>query len=273
VATRLSRELLEKLYTQDGLSTWAIEKRLGISRSSVYSSLKRFKIPIRSIAQSHVQYSRTNFSGDKIEAAYLTGFAIGDLRVRVLNGGRSETISIGCGSTKRAQIKLFESLFSKYGRVWKGLPDKRGAINVEAFVDKSFSFLLPKRRDYRWCISSRRHFFSFLAGFTDAEGSFFISRGKAFAAWGNYNRKILQFIKDGLLKFGVQSPKLYSDSLKGYVGSHGYARNKNYWHLSLVRKDVVATLLRALEPFLQHEDKMTALVRLRKNLILRGSSI
>lgn len=199
----------------------------------------------------------------------MLGFAIGDLRVRKLNKNGS-TISIGCGSTKHAQIALIEELFSPYGRIWKGRPDRRGAINIEAFVDMSFSFLLPSERQYQWCDGSRDSFFSFLAGFTDAEGSFYISNGKAFVAWGTYDMQVLGFIKTGLAKYMIHSPRLYRDSLRGFVGSHGYIRNKNYWHLSISRKAELQKLLPLLGSYLRHKDKRRALAQVNKNLIMRG---
>jgi len=269
----LTEQFLKKWYLDKGLSTWAIEKRFGFSRSSVYQALKKHQIQARTLAKSHIRYARADFSGDKCEEAYLLGFSIGDLRVRILNKKQSETISIGCGSTKRAQIVLIEGLFSSYGRVWKGAPDRRGAVNIEAFVNKSFSFLLPRVRSYKWCANNADHFFSFLAGFTDAEGSFFISNGKAFVSWGNYNHGILLFIKRGLLKFDIKSPALCRDTLQGYIGAHGYRRNKNYWHLTITRKVAVKELLDRLGPLTMHADKKRALVCLRRNLIMRGLAV
>lgn len=272
MAVTLNKAFLERVYVKRGLSTWAIEERYGFSRSRVYTALKRFRIPTRSIAVSHIRYDRSNFNGDACEKAYLVGFAIGDLRVRRHNGSRSDTISIGCGSTKSAQIKLIKELFSKYGRVWTGKPNYRGVINIEAFVNKSFEFLLPDVRDYTWCAKSKRHFFAFLAGFTDAEGSLFISDDKAVVAWGNYNVDVLRFIKSNLTKFGITIPKLYSDKLKGYIGTHGYCRNRNYCHLACHRKGEIAKMLKELAPYIRHADKKIALVRLKKNLIMRGLS-
>lgn len=273
MAKILTKELLNQWYLKKGLSTWAIEKRFGFSRSSVYQALKKHRIPTRTLAGSHIRYARADFSGNKCEEAYLLGFSIGDLRVRRINKKGSETLSIGCGSTKQAQIVLIEKLFSAYGRAWKGAPDKRGAVNIEVFVNKSFTFLLPHIREYVWCAKKANYFFSFLAGFTDAEGSFFISNKKAYAAWGNYDESILRFIKDGLLKFGIESPPLCRDSLRGYMGNHGYQRNKNYWHLTITRKIMLKKLLARLGTRLGHADKQEALVRLRENLIMRGLAV
>ncbi len=273
MAIGLTKVFLEEAYVKQGLSTWAIEKKFGISRSRVHASLRRHGIPTRTIAQSHIRYKRTDFSGNLLEKAYLLGFAIGDLRVRNHNGAHSMTISIGCDSTKPAQITLVRQLFSKYGRVWVGAPDKRGAINIEAFVNKSFDFLLPTEREYTWCGREEGHFFSFLAGFTDAEGSLFISSGKAHIAWGNYNTKVLAFIRSGLTHFGIEAPNMCCDSLRGYVGTHGYVRRKNYCHVICVRKEIVQKLIDKLSPHMRHADKKNGLVRLHKNLIMRNPRV
>lgn len=272
MAEVLDGEFLKKWYIDEKYSTWAIEKRFGYSRTRVYKALKKHGVPVRTLSASHIRYARTGFSGDSCEKAYLLGFAIGDLRVRRLNKGGG-TISIGCGSTKPAQIELIEKLFSGYGRVWKGAPDKRGAVNIEAFLNDTFSFLLPDAREYKWCANAEGTFFAFLAGFTDAEGSFFVSNGKAFISWGNYNVTILRFIRSNLLKFGIDAPALHRDSLKGFVGSHGYPRKKNYWHLTITRKAMLEKLLNQLSARLRHADKHRALVRVRQNLIMRGLSV
>ena len=269
----ITKKFLSNVYLKKGLSTWAIEKKFGLSRSRVYNALKKHNIVPRSIANSHIRYKRLDFSGDKCEKAYLLGFAIGDLRVRTLNGKRGETISIGCGSTKSAQIKLIYNLFSKYGRVWRGKPDKRGVTNIEAFLNRTFYFLLPKIREYKWCIKHKKHFFAFLAGFTDAEGSFYISRGQAFVSWGNYDVAILNFIKKGLEKFGIVTHKICQDNLKGFIGKHGYVRNQNYSHLSCSRKKLVGKMLQELRPLILHQDKLSSMANLRRNLIMRGVQI
>ncbi len=267
----LSKLFLEKVYLKDGLSTWAIEKKYGFSRSTVYNALKKFGIQPRTIAQSHIKYARADFSGDLEEKAYMIGFAIGDLRVRNHNKERSETISIACGSTKKAQIDLIENLFKKYGRVWRGEVSMKGVINVEAYVNKSFSFLLPDMREYIWCSKKEDYFFAFLAGFTDAEGSFYISNGKAFLAWGNYDKDVLTFIHSSLVYIGVEVPKIHCDKLKGTYGSHGYIRNGTYCHISICKKIQLMNIIQKLKPYLRHKDKLKRLAVIEKNIKLRNN--
>lgn len=266
----LTKEFLEDTYCAQGLSTWAIESRYGIPRSRVFNALKRFGIPSRTLAQSHITYTRADFSGDALEKVYLIGFAIGDLRVRNHGGARSETISIACGSTKTAQIELIQSMFAPYGRVWVGKPNSRGVVNVEAFVNTTFAFLIKKDCNYMWCAEAADSFFAFLAGFTDAEGSFYLTRNQARVAWGNYDTSVLMFIKNGLTTFGIRSPNIICDSLGGTVGSHGFRRNKNYCHLTCARKDVIRMLIARLKPYIRHADKKIALQAIERNLEARG---
>lgn len=269
----LTKDFLEKVYCRDGLSTWAIEKKYKFPRSRVYRAIKRFGLPTRNLAHSHILYARKNFSGDELEKAYLIGFAEGDLRVRNHGGDKSETISIACGSTKKAQIALIHSLFSQYGRVWIGKPNERGVTNIEAFVNKSFEFLVPESRNYEWCADSEASFFAFLAGFTDAEGSLFIAQNKAHIAWGNEDEDILNFIAKSLLKFGIVPSKLICDSRAGRLSSTGYRFNRNYCHVECIRKEAVRDCIRKMSTYLQHADKLVALAKIQRNLVARGIAL
>ena len=155
MAQAITKKFLEDVYLKQRLSTWAIEKKFGIPRSRIYTHLKRHGVPIRSIAQSHIRYARSDFSGNLCEKAYLLGFAIGDLRVRNHNGLKSETISIGCSSTKIAQINLIQDLFSKYGRVWKGSPGSAVRLTLKRLLTRAFLFYCPIRENINGVVTRR----------------------------------------------------------------------------------------------------------------------
>ncbi|MDO8593892.1 MAG: LAGLIDADG family homing endonuclease [bacterium] len=270
--TTLSKTQLADLYSVKKLSTWEIEKQYGYSRSRVYSSLKRYGIPVRSLAASHVKTQRVDFNGTLLEKAYLFGFAVGDLRVRLHNKkGGSETISIACSSNKPAQISLINELFISFGHIWRGKPNQREVVSIEAFVNLSFSFLLGKDwKSFAKSIKTRKQFLAFLAGFSDAEGSIFISRGMAQMSWGNYDRALLLFFKKGLANLGVITGTVTSDHLQGYRGRDGYVRSRDYYHLSCARKASLEKLLNMLVFFSRHDDKRCALVRALANITERN---
>jgi len=253
----LTKNNLIKLYLNKKLSTWAIERQCKVSRSVIYQKLKKYDIQIRNIAQSHIHpYLRKDFSNNLVEKAYLIGFAIGDLRIRK-RGIKGETINIGCSSSKVAQIKLIENLFKQYGHIWIGTPNKRGIVSIEASVNSSFEFLLTNKKTASdWILKNNKYFLSFLAGFIDAEGSFFISRNQGCFSLGNYNKNLLKEIRDNLKKLGIDCGKLISDDLKGYVGRDGYKRNKNYWHLSCYSKKHLLKLINLIRPYMRHRDKI-----------------
>jgi len=116
---------------------------------------------------------------------------------------------------------LIEELFGKYGKVWITKKNKMGARNIGVGLSPSFSFLLGKSAG-KWIFEDRDCFFSFLAGFTDAEGHIGVSgRGMAVYALGNYDRRLLQKIRKALLSFGIDCRDISVSMKKGYVGKEG----------------------------------------------------
>ena len=252
-------DILKTLYSSRRLSNWRIADQFGVSRSHVFTLLRRNNIAVRTRAEAHRKYKRSPFNGRLEDKAYLLGFAIGDLRVRAQHE-KSETIGIACSSTHPAQIALIRSLFSLYGRVWVGKTSNSGVVACEAFVDLSFSFLLPKERSIDWIFEAPSHFFAFLAGFTDAEGSIFISnQKKAILTWGQYNQHLLKLIKGYLHELGYQTGSVLNDHLKGYVGKDGYVRTQNYFHLTCAKQESLTDLLNVLKPYIKHTEKQRAI--------------
>ncbi len=253
-----SKETLETFYIQAKLSTWEIEKRFGFSRGTVHVKLKEYGIKRRSRAESHFLYPRKDFIGNSLEAAYLIGFRIGDLRVRKMYKN-SETISVECGSTKEEQLELISGLFGKYVHIWVGRKNKRGAKNIIANLPLSFDFLLTKLAPER-IFQVREEFFSFLAGFTDAEGNIRIDKdGVAVFQLGNCDKVLLERIKRSLTQFGIKASGLYLGRKKGSISSKGYPLNEDYWHLVVAKKSDLLKLLGALKPHIKHHAKIPVL--------------
>jgi len=251
----ISRSKLEDLYIRKKLSSRKIAEFYQCAYSTIDNNIKKYDFPTRNIAEAHIIYPRENFSGDKAEKAYLIGFAMGDLRARK-KGKDSETINIDCGSTKKAQIDLIYKLFKPYGKVWISKPNKRGAIQIECFLNKSFNFLLKKRITVEpWIFKNKKYFLSFLAGFTDAEGSIFISKNQSVISWGNYNYKLLKQIHAKLNQLNIKTGGVICDHLKGYQGKDGYRRKADYYHFTCIAKESLKQLLYMLKPSLKHADK------------------
>lgn len=271
VPVDLSKKQLKNWYIDQKLSTWEIEKRFGYSRGTIHRKLKEYCLGTRNIAVSHIRFPRKDFNGDILEKAYLTGFRIGDLNV-TKRGLQSETITIKCASTKQGQLDLFKNLFAKYGHIIQGKPTKEGKINIQANLNPSFSFLLDKSpKSYQWVFRQKKTFFAFLAGFSDAEGSFFISKnGQAGFSIGNYDLELLKIIQLTLGRYKIPTPNLSVSYRKGLFGSNGYISNGDYYTIHCSRKKFLLQILNLLKPYLKHPDKVKKVKLLRGNIVKRN---
>jgi len=266
--TRLTKGLLLDLYVKKGFSARRIALKVGCGATSVFRHLEKHGIKARDASTAHMRYPRKPFSGDLVDKAHLMGFSIGDLRVRKI-GDASRTVFVDCGSTKQAQIALIRSLFDGYGRVWVSNPSDTGKVHIQASLDESFSFLLAARRDLEMFLEDSEAFFPFLAGFSDAEGCFGVTRHRAYYSLGNYDKSLLELIRQKLLERGIPLPVVYTDN-KLYISSDGYRRNGYYSHLAVHRKEALAKLIRCLEPFTRHKDKKRRMRLAKQNLMERG---
>jgi len=261
------KEELEKLYLDKNLPTRKVAEICQCSRSTVHRKLKMYDIERRGLADAEIKYPRKSFNGSLEEKSYLVGFSLGDLRARKIwkNG---KTINIAGGSTQINQIELFVSLFSKYGRVWHK-QTKSGRYNAEAFLDMSFEFLLERKKNLKWISKNPSYFLAFLAGFTDAEGSIFLSNRQAVYSIGNYDLEILIFIQKNLEKYyGIES-KIYLDK-KIRITSDGYERNNFYKILRIQRSRSLVSLFELLENNIKHPKRLNQLYLARENLKTRG---
>jgi len=269
--TDLDKKKLYDLYIKKKMSTWQIQKLYGYPRGTVFRKLNKYNIKARNLSESHIVCRRINFSGDKIEKAYIIGFAMGDLRVRK-RSEKSETINVDCGSTKIEQIKLIKKLFGRYGRVWISKPNKINAIQIECSLNNSFGFLLEKRKIAdSWIFNNKKYFLSFLAGFTDAEGCIAVSgRGSAYYSLGNCNKGVLIQIRNFLIKNKIMATKLRKSKIKGRMCFKKYFHNYDYWQLIITKKKFLLNLFYLMGPYMKHYDKIKNMNNAIKNINKRN---
>lgn len=264
----ITKEILEKLYIKEELSTREIAEKLDTGRSTVYSKLKKYEIQTRDISESHIQYERKSFSGNQTEKHYLLGFGIGDLRTRKV-GEQSNTIKVDCGSTRENQIKLFRELFEGYGRIWEGGPYDDGSMHIEAFLDVSFDFLLNARGKLDELPTDKDCFLAFLAGFIDAEGSFFVTKERARFSLGNYDRDLLEKLKQRLEKLGIEPTQIYLNEER-YEIEGKYTRNDDYKLFQINRKDSLLKIVALISPYVKHEGKKKQMKKVKENISRRN---
>lgn len=270
----ISKKMLHKLYHKQHLTQKQIANRFGHSRYGMQRWMKIYGIRSRSFSESHTKYKKKNFSGNNIEKAYLIGFRLGDLNVMHIH----ELIQVRCSTTIKNQMSLIKSMFNNYGHVhiWKA---KRGTYEIVALLNTTFSFLLPKHDEVDpWILTNKKYFLSFLAGYADAEGSYYLKKprkniGKtATSAFEiqSFDKHILLSIHMELKLYGIEN--LYTLSRRGgHIDVRGVRTNKDCWRITISKKQSLWNFIRLIEPYHKHKDKISGLQRVKKNLLLRNS--
>ncbi len=263
----ISKQTLKQLYINERLSSWKMEERLKIPRGTIYRKLKEAGL-IRDRATAHIVYPRKDFNGNLIEKAHLIGFRIGDLRARKTYKN-SKTICLACSSTIPEQIELINNLFKRYGKVWIKESKDGKITHTEAYLNESFNFLLSKEAP-NWIFKNKKYFFSFLAGFIDAEGHIGIYNKMARFSLGNYDSLLLLTIYKKLNEYDIECNKPFSDNRKGKSTNQGYRYKHNYWNLRVHKKSELLKLFKEIKPYIKHKNKIKDLNRAIENINYRN---
>lgn len=128
-------------------------------------------------------------------------------------------------------------------------------FNIQIALNETFDFLLEHNAP-KWVFDNKDHFFSFLAGFSDAEGSIKVYNNLAQYSLGNYNKKLLILIRNNLIKYGINCNKLITDKRKGKKNNQGYVYRDNYSSLRVGSKKELFSLLLELSKYMKHLDKI-----------------
>jgi transposase-like protein len=233
---------IERLYTIERLNADEIARQIGVSEETIYRRLEARGIARRKSPASTLIYPRRDFSGDTQERAYLIGFRLGDLHVTP-KGKSGNSIRISVGSTHVEQIGLFYALFSPYGHVQISPLYADGKCIAHCDLNMTFGFLLPKVDAIPdWILRSawnddEQPFLAFLAGYTDAEGSFGVA-DKCHARFrlASYDAKILQqarAILNDRLNIACQPVRV---SAPRGTDKRGVTHHGDIWCLGIYRK-------------------------------------
>ena len=268
----------KRLYLKEKLSSTQIAKKFNCSPTTIKDKLREYNIPIRSCKEAHLlcnlpKYKRHNFSGNLEEKAYLIGFRKGDLCVYQ---ARSRTIVVSMGSTNPAQLNLFKNLFSKYGHIWQGKKraDNYEEVPLQCYLNNGFEFLLDKKDLIEsWILKNKKHFAAFLAGYSDAEGSFCLCRGNGVFEIRSEDKNILWQIRDKLVKLEIllRLPQIVRE--KGTaINILGTMRisNQDCWGIFIHRKDALLKLIDLINPYLKHAEKRKSMKIVKNNVTERN---
>ncbi|MBI5457050.1 hypothetical protein HY969_04915 [Candidatus Kaiserbacteria bacterium] len=260
----LNKKVLSTLYLNKKLSLSEIARQNGYSAPGILKKLRQHGIERRSISETSTKHQKSDFIGGKKEKAYMVGFRVGDLGIRK----KKNLIYVSSGTTKVAQSELIQNLFHSYGPVWIGKKDKRGAWNVSSSLNTSFSFLLPKHKHIpKWILKSNSYFFSFLAGYTDAEGNIYISDGRAKFRLRSYDKGILRDIHTSLRSKGIGN--LFGLVSNAGTDERGVKHNKDCWSVTINERRAISRLFMILLPLLRHQKRKEDAVAAMANVTNR----
>ncbi|OGE31780.1 hypothetical protein A3C59_01665 [Candidatus Daviesbacteria bacterium RIFCSPHIGHO2_02_FULL_36_13] len=268
ISINISKETLIDLYYNKKLTQKQIAKNFGNkSTTGIHSLMKTYGLKSKSDSEFHTKYSKFDFSGNLEDKAYLLGFRLGDLNIYKVH----YLIQARCSSTIKEQANLFKNIFRRYGYVNITIA-KRGTYEMIVLLNDSFSFLLPKNDSVEhWILKKEKYFLSFLAGYADAEGSYYLRKPyykHAKSGWGvfeiqSYDKGILKHISQKLQSIGIEH-KFYQTK-----GKRIY--KKEMWRLSINRKQSLWDFIKLLTPYHKHKNKINELNEVKNNLILRNS--
>jgi DNA-binding CsgD family transcriptional regulator len=252
----LRKKDLEVLYLKEKLSLSKIARKYNCNPVTVLNNLRRYKIPLRkSYDWASFIYPKSNFSGSKLEKAYMIGFRCGDLAVKTFKN----VIVIKCGTTRKAQLNLIKRVFEEYGKVWTGKPDKHGRIQISVSLNKSFRFLIIKPAKIpKWILDNDKCFYSFLGGYIDAEGNIGVYCNRARLRIGSYDYEII----------GDIHKKLNSRGIIAKLNIEKTNTNKDFLRVGISQKNSLEKLLNILKKSVKHQkryhDLETALINIRE---------
>jgi hypothetical protein len=251
----INKKQLKHLYVS-GLSLKTIGRRYHITASAVHRKMVRLALTRRTPWEHNIIHKRKNFSGNQSEKAYLMGFRIGDLNV-IYN---CSSIIVKSNTTHLVQVNLMKSLFSKYGPVWISSPVTNKCVYHCTFgLNHSFKFLIQKFKVIpRWIMRSDHLFWSFLAGYTDAEGTIRVYAKRARFRIGSYDKTILKQIHIHLSQLGMKN------SFRLESPADGIHRNGDFYRVDLMDRYALSSCLPKIFHFLKHgrrrEDARAALI-------------
>jgi len=229
---------------------------------TVFNHLRKRGLQLRDRVEAQIQavtiHPKQHFSGELLESAYLSGFAVGDLGI----GRHGRAVRAKLSTTHPAMGALFRTLFSASGPIY-GYPRLNEIVGHQwAFdcdLDSSFEFLLAAKRNPMEMVRDNAMFLSFLAGFFDAEGSIYFHRkGKRGAfelSVTNTSLELLQEIATRLTQLGFHSVLRKVRVNRERAIESGMTNPSEFmWRITIWRNKDVSGLLQTLA--LRHPEKI-----------------
>lgn len=261
---RIPKKKLKRLYHDKKLSCSKIAKKFDCNKITIFEKMKKYRIKTRNLSQANTIYPKKKFDGDDKLKAYMIGFRLGDLNVKAKN--ENWTIMVKSNTTKKEQFQLIRKVYGKYGHFKCNFNGK--FYNTYCNLDSSFNFLLKKEDNIEdWILKNNKCFFSFLAGYTDAEGNISVSQGRARFRIRTYDKNILFQIHKKLNSLDINT----TFNLASRAGIlYSKKQNKDCWGVFVSSKYALSKLLKFIKPYMKHKKRIHDLILAEKNILERN---
>lgn len=269
----IPKALLKQLYLNKHFSSLRIGEALGFDSRFIRKRLNKFNIPMRTLSETSTKHPKTSFSENLLEKSYMLGLRTGDVHAKQMRN----IIRAQSTTTHPAFIEMMKNVFGKYSYVGVYKFFNKGFNSWEWFVysdlNKSFDFLLDKLNEIPGCIRNEENlFYSFLAGYADAEGCWRIAKShEKFVRFvfkiDSMDKLVLEQIKVTLEKFGIKV-NFYLKQKKGTVRKNNgkeFKYNNDFYSLVVYRKSDVISLANKLLPLSRHPEKISMIKLLIEN--------
>lgn len=270
---KLTKDGFEYLYYKRGLSLKKISNIAHCSESGLERRFKTYNLKSRTTQNRTTRIKKFDFSGDLIEKAYLIGFRLGDLNIMK----RVSVTQVRRSTTHTAQTRLIKNLFIPYTTPTISKAN-RGTTEIVCLVNKSFNFLLPKEDKIpKWILANKKTYWSFFAGYVDAEGCFYLQKphanGKIWSSGfevQSQQKGIIKSLWQNMPKNKIVSPVPRVSRKAGSVDKRGTINNKDMWRININRKKSLSNFIYYIEPYLKHQEKINKIIKIKENLRMRG---
>lgn len=281
------RKQLQKWYWKDKMSMFEIADKLKCTHSAIVHKFKKLGIksrghlgltkPIRlSKGNFEYLYYKRRLSLDKI--AKIIHCSESGLERRFNNYSM-----VSRGNKNRAcKYKKHDfsgNLIEKAYTTPYIRKAKRGTTEIVCLVNRSFDFLLPNKDEIpKWILNKVTHFFSFLAGYSDAEGCFYLKKPSKYRKIKSsgleiqtQQKNIIWSLWRNMEKYGINSPKPRVSVRAGQLRSNGVRNNKDMWRINVNQKESLWKLIHFLRRYIKHENKIKMLAKITNNIIDRNT--
>ncbi len=276
---KLTKSGFGYLYYEKRLSLKKIANIVHCSESGLERRFKAYDLKSRTTQNRTCRIKKFDFSGNLIEKAYLIGFRLGDLNIMK----RVSVTQVRSSSSIYAQIRLIKQLFSSYStpKIRKFINNKFNipVWDIVFLVNKSFDFLITKEDKIpKWIIANEKRYWSFFAGYVDAEGCFYFKKPSRYRkTWSagfevqSQQKGIIKSLWQNIPKDKIISPAPRISRKAGNVDKRGVINNKDMWRININRKESLRNFINYIEPYLKHRKKLSTIIKIKQNLKSRSA--